>query len=155
MICCGWQAADRLPTPPDTPRSLGVLGVFPLWKSGLENVFRGLPGVTLAAVGGCPALWPTIQQREDGMPGDGWPISPVVIALGGVQLLGLFAAAVARLAQGTRYEQLCQWACMLGLGIVGGSCGYAIQFGPHAAATAAVTLLLMTMIAVVDVRQRC
>jgi hypothetical protein len=39
--------------------------------------------------------------------------------------------------------------------LVGGLCGYAIQFGPHAAATSAVTLLVMTMIAVIDVRQRC
>lgn len=89
------------------------------------------------------------------MPGAAWPISPEVIVLGAVQFLGLLAAAVARLAQGTRFESACQWACMAGLAMVGGLCGYAIQFGPHAAATAAVTLLLMTMIAVVDVRQRC
>jgi hypothetical protein len=39
--------------------------------------------------------------------------------------------------------------------VVGGLCGYGIQFGPHAAATSAVTLLVMTMIAVVDLRQAC
>ena len=41
------------------------------------------------------------------------------------------------------------------LAAVGGLCGYCIQFGPHAAATSAVTLLVMTMIAVVDLRQAC
>ena len=82
-------------------------------------------------------------------------VSPVVCALGGVQLLGLVAAAVARLAEGSRYERACQWCCMGALAVVGGLCGFAIQFGPDAAATSAVTLLLMTMIAVVDIRERC
>jgi uncharacterized membrane protein len=84
-----------------------------------------------------------------------WPVSPVVVVLGGIQLFGLVAAAGARLAQGTRYESACQWGCVAGLAAVGGLCGYCIQFGPHAAATSAVTLLVMTMIAVVDLRQAC
>ncbi len=89
------------------------------------------------------------------MPLAAWPVSPAVVVLGGIQLLGLVAAALARLAQGTRYELACQWGCVAALGLVGGLVGYSIQFGPHAAATSAVTLLMMTMIAVIDVRQRC
>ena len=82
-------------------------------------------------------------------------LSPVVCALGAVQLLGLVAAAVARLAEGSRYERACQWCCLGALALIGGLCGFTIQFGPDAAATSAVTLLLMTMIAVVDIRERC
>jgi len=43
-------------------------------------------------------------------------------------------------------------ACLAALAVVGGSCGFAIQFGPDAAATMALTLLAMTLIAVVDPR---
>ena len=89
------------------------------------------------------------------MPFAAWPVSPLVVMLGGIQVCGLAAAAGARLAQGTRYEAACQWGCVTALAVVGGLCGYCIQFGPHAAAMSAVTLLLMTMIAVVDLRQRC
>ena len=89
------------------------------------------------------------------MPVAAWPVSPVVVVLGGIQLFGLVAAAGARLAQGTRYESACQWGCVAALAVVGGLCGSSIQIGPHAAATSAVTLLVMTMIAVVDLRQRC
>jgi uncharacterized membrane protein len=95
------------------------------------------------------------KEGRMSMPLSAWPVSPAVVVLGGIQLFGLIAAVVARLAQGTRYEPVCQWGCVAALGLVGGLCGYAIQFGPHAAATSAVTLLLMTMIAVIDVRQRC
>jgi len=84
-----------------------------------------------------------------------WPVSPLVVVLGGIQLCGLAAAAGARLSQGTRYETACQWGCVAALAVVGGLCGSSIQFGPHAAATSAVTLLMMTMIAVVDLRERC
>jgi hypothetical protein len=82
-------------------------------------------------------------------------ISPVVCALGGVQLLGLAAAVLARIAEGSRYEVVCQWLCLGALAMIGGLCGFTIQFGPDAAATSAVTLLLMTMIAVIDIRQPC
>ncbi|RLS32314.1 MAG: hypothetical protein DWH79_07940 [Planctomycetota bacterium] len=82
-------------------------------------------------------------------------LSPIVCALGGVQLLGLLAAGVARMAEGSRYERLGQWGCLAALGLVGGLCGFTIQFGPDAAATSAVTLMLMTMISVIDLRQSC
>ena len=79
---------------------------------------------------------------------------PVVCFFGCVQAFGLLASMTARVAQGTRFEGVAQWGCLAALGLVGALCGFAVQFGPGAAATSAVTLLLMTMIAVVDVRQR-
>jgi len=79
-------------------------------------------------------------------------VNQVLCAVGAVQVFGLIAAAVARLAEGTRHERGCQWLCILALGVVGMLCGFAIQYGPDAAAACAVTLMLMTMISVVDLR---
>lgn len=78
----------------------------------------------------------------------------LVCLFGGVQALGLLASMSSRVAQGTRFESLAQWGCLAGLALVGALCGFAVQYGPGAAATSAVTLLAMTMIAVVDVRVR-
>lgn len=81
-------------------------------------------------------------------------VSPVLCAFGAVQCLGLVAAGVARLTEGTRHEQGGQWLCLAGLAMVGALCGAAIQVGPDATATCAVTLAVMTLIAVVDVAPR-
>ena len=61
-------------------------------------------------------------------------LSPMVCLLGGVQAIGLVASLSARVAQGTRYEGAAQVACFAALALVGGLCGFAIQFGPDAAA---------------------
>ena len=74
-------------------------------------------------------------------------VSPVFCALGAVQVLGVVAAGVARLTEGTRHESGGQWLCLAALGIMGSVCGVAIQFSPDAAAG---TLALMTMISVAD-----
>ena len=81
-------------------------------------------------------------------------MTPMVCVLGGVQALGLAAALSVRVAQGTRFEAAAQGACLAALALVGAACGVAIQFGPGAAATMAVTLLAMTLIAVMDIRVR-
>ncbi|MFM7521981.1 MAG: hypothetical protein ACKO9B_16160 [Planctomycetota bacterium] len=67
-----------------------------------------------------------------------------------VHVAGLLAAALSRLAEGTRYERLGQAACVLSLAAVGGLCGLSLEVGPGVAATSAVTLTGITMIAVVD-----
>jgi hypothetical protein len=77
-------------------------------------------------------------------------LSPLLCTLGLVQLLGITAAAAARLAEGTRYERGGQWLCLLSLVVVGGLCGWSLQFGPGSSAACAVTLTLMTLIAIVD-----
>jgi hypothetical protein len=77
-------------------------------------------------------------------------VSPVLCALSAVQVLGLIAAGLARLAEGTRHERGCQRLLVVALAAVGGLCGFAMQFGPASAAVCAVTLTLMTMIAVCD-----
>lgn len=77
--------------------------------------------------------------------------SPVLCALGAVQVLCVVAAGFSRLAEGTRFERGGQWLCLAALGVVGSLCGAAIQFGPDTAAACATTLALVTMIAVVDV----
>ncbi len=77
-------------------------------------------------------------------------VSPILCALSAVQVFGLLAAALARLAEGTRHERGCQWVLVIALAAVGGLCGFALQFGPASAAACAVTLSLMTMIAVFD-----
>lgn len=77
-------------------------------------------------------------------------VSPVLCALSAVQVLGLIAAGLARLAEGTRHERGCQRLLVVALAAVGGLCGFALQFGPASAAVCAVTLTLMTMIAVCD-----
>jgi len=78
-------------------------------------------------------------------------VSPVLCAFGAIQVLGLLAAGVARMVEGTRHESLGQWLCVIALAVVGGLCGFALQFGPDSCAMCAVTLTLMTMIAIVDV----
>lgn len=79
-------------------------------------------------------------------------VSPVLCALGLVQVLGIVAAAAARLSEGTRYERGGHWLCLVSLIIVGGVCGWSLQLGPGASAACAVTLTLMTLIAIVDFR---
>jgi hypothetical protein len=81
-------------------------------------------------------------------------LSPVLCAFGAVQMLGLVAAGVARLTEGTRHEQGGQWLCLGALAMVGTLCGVAIQFGPDTTAACAVTLAVMTMIAVADFSPR-
>jgi hypothetical protein len=77
-------------------------------------------------------------------------VSPLLCAMGVVQILGLVAAGLTRLSEGTRHERICQWLLVLALATVGGLCGFALQFGPASAAVCAVTLTLMTMITVFD-----
>jgi hypothetical protein len=84
----------------------------------------------------------------------GFAISPMFCALGAVQLLGLAAAAAARLTEGTRHECGGQCLCLAALALVGMVCGVAIQFGPGAAAASATTLALMTLITVADFAPR-
>lgn len=79
-------------------------------------------------------------------------VSPLLCALGAVQVLGIAAAASARLAEGTRYERGGHWLCLLSLMVVGGVCGWSLQFGPGSSAACAVTLTLMTLIAIIDFR---
>lgn len=79
-------------------------------------------------------------------------ISPLACAMTGVQILGLIAAGMVRMAEGTRHERLCQWLLVFALASVGGLCGFALQFGAAAGAVCAVTLTVMTMICVVDFR---
>jgi hypothetical protein len=81
-------------------------------------------------------------------------VSPVLCAMSAVQVFGLIAAGLARLAEGTRHERGCQWLLVIALAAVGGLCGFALQFGPASASVCAVTLTLMTMIAVFDGGQR-
>jgi len=77
-------------------------------------------------------------------------VSPVFCALGAVQVLGIVAAGVARLTEGTRHEVGGQWLCLTALAVIGAVCGVAIQFGPDTAAAAATTLAVMTLITVAD-----
>lgn len=79
-------------------------------------------------------------------------ISPLACAMTGVQVFGLVAAGLVRLAEGTRHERVCQWLLLLSLAAVGGLCGFALQFGAAAGAVCAITLTVMTMICVVDFR---
>jgi hypothetical protein len=80
--------------------------------------------------------------------------SPVLCAFGAVQLLGLAAAGLARLTEGTRHERYGQWLCLAALAVIGGLCGAAIQFGPDTTAACAVTLAVMTLITVIDLSPR-
>jgi hypothetical protein len=81
-------------------------------------------------------------------------VSPVLCAFGAVQILGVIAAGASRLTEGTRHERSGQWLCLAALGVVGGLCGAAIQFGPDTTAACAVTLAIMTLIAVADFSPR-
>jgi len=77
-------------------------------------------------------------------------LNPLFCLVGLVQLLGLLTAGGTRFTEGTRYERLGQWICLAALGLVGTVCGATLQLGPGIATTSAVTLTLMTMIAIVD-----
>ena len=79
-------------------------------------------------------------------------VNPLLCAVGIVQILGVLAAASARLAEGTRYERGGQWLCLLSLIVVGGVCGWSLQLGPGVSAACAVTLTIMTLIAIMDFR---
>ncbi len=77
-------------------------------------------------------------------------LNPLMCAIGLLQVLGIVAAATARLAEGTRYERGGQWLCLIALVVVGALCGWSLQLGPGASAACAVTLTLMTLIAIID-----
>jgi hypothetical protein len=77
-------------------------------------------------------------------------LSPTFCAIGAVQLLGLVAAAAARLTEGTRLESCGQCLCLAALATVGTACGVAIQYGPGLAAASAGALAIMTLITVAD-----
>lgn len=77
-------------------------------------------------------------------------LSPLLCTLGLLQILGIVAASSARLAEGTRYERGGQWLCLLSLVVMGGLCGWSLQLGPGVSAACAVTLTLMTLIAIMD-----
>jgi hypothetical protein len=79
-------------------------------------------------------------------------VSPLLCTLGAIQVMGLAAAGVSRLAEGTRHERICQWVCFMAILVVGGMCCYTLRIGPDSCAACAVTLTLMTLIAIVDFR---
>ena len=79
-------------------------------------------------------------------------VSPILCALGVVQILGLAAATGARLVEGTRHERKGQWLCLAAMAMVGSVCFLALRLGPDSVAACAVTLTLMTLIAVMDFR---
>lgn len=79
-------------------------------------------------------------------------VSPLLCTLGAIQVMGLAAAGISRLAEGTRHERVCQWLCFMAILVVGGMCGYSLRIGPDSCAACAVTLTLMTLIAIVDFR---
>lgn len=81
-------------------------------------------------------------------------VSPTLCALGAVQVLGVLAAGLARTVEGTRHERLGHRLCLGGLAVIGTACGAAVRLGPGAAASCAVTLALMTLIAVCDFTPR-
>lgn len=81
-------------------------------------------------------------------------VSPTLCLLGGVQLLGVVAAGMSRLAEGTRHERLGHGLCLASLAVIGTLCGAAIRIGPDAAAACATTLAIMTLIAVADFSPR-
>lgn len=80
--------------------------------------------------------------------------NPTLCLLGALQVLAIASAGAARATEGTRHERVGQWACIGGLAVIGGFCGAAIRIGPGATAACAVTLAVMTMIAVVDLPPR-
>lgn len=81
-------------------------------------------------------------------------VSPSLCALGAVQVLGVATAGLARLMEGTRHERLGHSLCVGGLAVIGTTCGAAVRLGPDAAACCAVTLAIMTLIAVCDLTPR-
>lgn len=76
--------------------------------------------------------------------------SPSLCAIGAVQVLGVATAGIARLVEGTRHERLGHWLCVGGLAAIGTTFGIAVRHGPDAAASCAVTLAIMTLVAVCD-----
>lgn len=81
-------------------------------------------------------------------------VSPTLCLLGLLQILGIASAGVARAMEGTRYERLGHWLCIMSLAVIGSFCGAAVRIGPDATAACAVTLAVMTMIAVADIAPR-
>jgi len=81
-------------------------------------------------------------------------VSPSLCLLGLLQILGIASAGVARAMEGTRHERLGHWLCITSLAVIGGFCGAAVRIGPDATAACAVTLAVMTMIAVADFSPR-
>lgn len=81
-------------------------------------------------------------------------VSPALCALGAVQIVGVATAGIARMVEGTRHERLGHWLCVGGLALIGATCGAAVRLGPDAAASCAVTLAIMTLIAVCDFAPR-
>ena len=79
-------------------------------------------------------------------------VSPLLCTLGAIQVMGIAAAGISRLAEGTRHERVCQWLCFTAILVVGALCGYSLRIGPDSCAACAVTLTLMTLIAIVDLR---
>ncbi len=79
-------------------------------------------------------------------------VSPVLCAVGLVQVLGVVAAIASRLAEGTSREQLGHWLCVAALATVGSLCGFCLHYGPDSGAMCAVTFTVMTMISIVDLR---
>ena len=79
-------------------------------------------------------------------------VSPVLCAVGIVQVLGVVAAIWSRLVEGTPRERIGHCLCFLALGVVGGLSGVCLQYGPDSGAMCAVTLVLMTMISIVDLK---
>ena len=77
-------------------------------------------------------------------------VSPSLCAIGAVQVLGVAAAGIARLVEGTRHERLGHWLCVGGLAAIGITFGIAVRLGPDVAASCAVTLAIMTLVAVCD-----
>ncbi len=123
-----------------TNRSFWLWSRFP--QSKLTLALVGLSGLWLARS----------ADRHDRMALNALTISPLICALGAVQIFGIVAASIARLTEGTSHERSGQWLCLIALAAVGIFCGAALQYGPDAGAACAVTLALMTMIAVVDFR---
>lgn len=84
------------------------------------------------------------------MPLFAFAVSPVLSTVAVLLVLGIAAAAVARMTEGTCHEAQGQWLCLAALAVMGTACGVAIQCGPDAAAAAAATLAVMTLITVAD-----
>jgi len=74
--------------------------------------------------------------------------SPVLCVLGAVQVLAIASAGIARILEGTRHEWWGQLLCLAGLAVIGGATGAAIRIGPGATSACAVTLAVMTLIAI-------
>ena len=78
-------------------------------------------------------------------------VSPTLCAVGLVHVLTLASAWFARMAIGSRYEGICQIACLSLLAATGMLCGVSLHLGPGTAIASAITLAIATLIAVADV----